>query len=165
MTKIFFFLMNLIKIQRPLGLIPLFKKDMERFIKAQEQWNTYNIALDEIRAGQKRTHWIWFIFPQLKGLGHSYNSEYYGIEDMEEARKYLSHPVLGKRLREITTELLKHHDKTAGIVMGSNIDALKLQSSMTLFDAISPNDIFAECLQIFFGERKDQSTLEKLTHI
>ena len=104
---------------------------MERFLDAQEV--VYTTALAEIRAGRKSSHWIWYIFPQMRGLGHSYNSEYYGIESLEEAREYLHHEVLGERLREITGALLEHRNKSATDILGE-IDAMKLRSSMTLFD-------------------------------
>lgn len=135
---------------------------LERFVKAQETYDTYDTALQEMKNGQKRSHWIWFIFPQLKGFGHSYNSSYYGIDDLEEARSYFNHPVLGNRLREITTVLLFHTDEDVVTLMGSYIDAIKLRSSMTLFDAISPNDIFAQVLDAFFDGERDGKTLTKI---
>lgn len=135
---------------------------MNRFIEAQDAFGSYEIALQEMKNGQKQSHWIWYIFPQLKGFGHSYNSRYYGINDVEEAKAYLSHPMLGKRLREITTVLLSHTDEDVVTLMGSHIDAVKLRSCMTLFDAISPNDVFAQVLETFFEGKKDGKTLAKL---
>lgn len=135
---------------------------LERFIEAQNSYNTYKTALHEMQNGQKRSHWIWFIFPQLKGFGHSYNSHYYGIDDEEETKAYLNHPVLGKRLRKITSVLLSHKDEDIVTLMGSYIDAIKLRSSMTLFDAISPNDIFAQVLDAFFDDKRDDKTLAKI---
>ncbi len=137
---------------------------LDRFIEAQDAYGTYCRALQEVKAGQKRSHWIWYIFPQLKGFGHSYNSQYYGIDDIEEAKAYLGHPVLGKRLREITKVLLTHADEEAVMLMGSHIDAIKLRSSMTLFDVVSPNDVFDKVLEAFFDGRKDKRTLAKLAN-
>ena len=125
--------------------------DLQRFLRAQEI--AYPVALQEIRSGGKQSHWIWYIFPQLKGLGWSYNSQYYGLDGVDEARAYLAHPLLGARLREITQTLLTHRGKRSILeLMGSSIDVLKLRSSMTLFDQVSPNDIFAEVLQTYFPE-------------
>jgi uncharacterized protein (DUF1810 family) len=123
--------------------------DLERFLTAQA--STYEDALEEIRSGRKRGHWIWYIFPQQKGLGHSYNSKYYGLEGTDEARAYLAHPVLGERLREISGALLIHEGKKdIDSIMGSNIDVLKLQTCMNLFNRVSPNDIFEKVLDAFF---------------
>lgn len=133
--------------------------NLERFVEAQEQ--EYTNALAEIRDGRKRSHWIWYIFPQIKGLGHSYNSEYYGIESLDEARAYLEHEVLGAHLREITTTLLQHRGRLADVMLGG-IDAKKVRSSMTLFDIVSPNDIFAEVIKNFYGGRKCRFTLQRL---
>lgn len=135
---------------------------LDRFIKAQDSLNVYEAALQEMKAGHKRNHWIWYIFPQLKGFGHSYNSEYYGLDDIEEARAYLEHLVLGKRLREITTVLLDHTDEDAITLMGSHIDAIKLRSCMTLFDFISPKDVFSQVLDAFFESKRDKRTLAKI---
>ena len=123
--------------------------DLERFVTAQAA--DYADALDDIRNGRKRGHWIWYIFPQQKGLGHSYNSEYYGLDGIDEARAYLAHPVLGARLREISEALLIHEGKRdIDTIMGSSIDALKLQTCMNLFNRVSPNDIFEKVLDAFF---------------
>lgn len=125
--------------------------DLQRFIDAQSE--DYALALSEIRQGMKRSHWIWYIFPQIKGLGFSYNSEYYGISSLQEARDYLNHEVLGKRLQEITASLLLHRGKDIELIMG-DIDAVKLKSSMTLFDAIKSGGVFGEVLDEFYaGER------------
>lgn len=100
-------------------------------------------------------HWIWYIFPQQKGLGHSYNSEYYGLDGVEEARAYLNDPILGTRLREITQALLAHKgQRTIRQLMGSGIDVLKLKTSMKLFDKVSPNDVFSEVIEAFFAKQK-----------
>ena len=123
--------------------------DLERFVTAQAA--DYADALDDIRNGRKRGHWIWYIFPQQKGLGHSYNSEYYGLDGIDEARAYLAHPVLGARLREISEALLIHEGKrNIDAIMGSSIDVLKLQTCMNLFNRVSPNDIFEKVLDAFF---------------
>ena len=130
--------------------------NLERFIEAQK--NSYQTALDEIKNGYKSSHWMWFIFPQLDGLGFSYMAKLYGIKNLEETSQYLSHPVLGERLREISGELLKHKDKSACEILGE-IDAMKLKSSMTLFDFVSPNEIFNEVLLMFYNGAKDEKTL------
>lgn len=136
--------------------------DLNRFLHAQDDFGIYRQALREMKAGRKTSHWIWFIFPQLKGLGHSYNSIYYGIESLKEAEDYLADPVLGKRLREITSEVLSHKDDDILVIMGSGIDAKKFRSSMTLFDAVCPNDIFAEALEAFFSGQRDPRTLQSV---
>ena len=129
--------------------------DLDRFITAQE--TIYAQALKEIREGQKKGQWMWCIFPQIKGLGHSYNSEFYGISSKEEAKAYLDHPVLGARLREITKALLDYNNKTADAILGYP-DVLKVRSCMTLFDLVSPNDIFNEVLYKYYeGQRCDKT--------
>lgn len=129
--------------------------DLERFIEAQEM--NYAQALREIKEGEKRGHWIWYIFPQIKGLGHSYNSEFYGISSKEEAKAYLEHPVLGKRLREITQALLDCNNRSADDILGFP-DVLKVRSCMTLFDLVLPNDIFNDVLYKYYeGQRCDKT--------
>ena len=121
---------------------------LERFVKAQE--NTYETALSEIKNGKKETHWMWFIFPQLRGLGTSSMSNIYGISGLEEAKAYLKHPVLSKRLYKICHELLEHKDKSVYKIFG-DIDAMKLKSSMTLFALVDEcYDEFNEVLMCFF---------------
>ena len=133
-----------------------------RFLRAQGcASGGYNDALQEVTDGYKRKHWIWYIFPQIKGLGFSYNSEYYGINGLEEAKAYLEHEILGKRLREITNALLQHEGKTAREIFGG-IDAMKAKSSMTLFDLIAPNDIFAHVLEKFYGGQRCELTLKRM---
>ena len=128
--------------------------DLERFIEAQKY--DYDGALREIKNGLKQGHWIWYVFPQIKGLGHSYNSEFYGISSKEEAKAYLEHPVLGVRLREITQALLDC-SRTADDIFGYP-DVLKVRSCMTLFDLVSPNDIFNDVLYKFYeGQRCDKT--------
>ena len=136
--------------------------NIERFIEAQNTSNTYRQALVEMQQGHKQTHWIWFIFPQLKGFGHSAYSQYYGLADTDEARTYLAHPLLNERLREITKAVLLHDNMDVKRVMGSSIDAVKLKSSMTLFDVVCPNDIFEEVLKTFYGGDRDSLTLNKI---
>lgn len=132
---------------------------LQRFIEAQN--DSYDQALKEIRNGRKLTHWIWYIFPQMKGLGFSYNSEYYGITSLQEARDYLENELLRKRLFEITESLLMYKGKDIESIMG-DIDALKLKSSMTLFDAVQPGGIFGEVLDEFYGGERCRRTLEKI---
>lgn len=136
--------------------------DLLRFIKAQSlPYSGYSTALEEIKAGRKRSHWIWYIFPQLKGLGHSYNAEYYGIAEREEAEAYLADATLGLRLREISLALLAVNGKSASEILGG-IDAMKVKSSMTLFDAISPGDVFAAVIDKYFDGKRDGLTLKML---
>ena len=131
---------------------------LERFVKAQT--NTYEVAMNEIKNGRKRTHWMWFIFPQLRGLGMSSISRYYGLESLDEAKAYLDHPVLSGRLYEACGELLKHKDKSAFDIFG-DIDEMKLKSSMTLF-ALTNEDytIFDEVLEHFFSGEMDEVTVK-----
>ena len=131
--------------------------NLERFLTAH-QYN-YENALREITDGRKRTHWIWFIFPQLAVLGRSANAKYYGISGYDEAEAYLEHPILGARLREITMALLQHRGESAVDIFG-DIDAVKVRSCMTLFDAVSPDDIFQEVLDAFYGGTYDKMTLD-----
>ncbi len=116
------------------------KFNLERFIEGQKLY--YEQALQEIQDGMKRSHWIWFIFPQLAILGHSWHAKYYGISGYDEAEAYLKHPILGERLREATRLLLTHQEMAATDIFG-DLDAMKVRSCMTLFDAVSPDDIFA----------------------
>ena len=131
---------------------------LERFLDGQRFG--YDTALAEMVKGRKMNHWIWYIFPQIKGLGHSPNAQFYGIRDLDEAREYLAHPVLGQRLREITNAVLSHKDEDIYEIMGSSIDALKFRSSMTLFDQVSPDDIFADALDVFYAGQRDPRTIE-----
>lgn len=133
---------------------------MERFIEAQERH--YQLALTEVQAGKKQSHWIWYIFPQMRGLGRSYFAHMYGIRDREEAEEYLNHQVLGKRLREITSALLAHEERTAEEIFG-DLDAMKVKSCMTLFDIISPEDIFSEVLRRFYSNTRCEITIAMLS--
>lgn len=134
------------------------EQDLNRFIKAQE--NSYEQALSEIKAGRKRSHWMWYIFPQFKGLGFSETSKYYSIKDLDEAKRYLNHPILGERLKTITNELLALNENNANKVFGSP-DDLKLKSSMTLFATIniSEENIFNAVLDKYFNGQTDNKTL------
>ncbi|HVG17353.1 MAG TPA: DUF1810 domain-containing protein [Chitinophagaceae bacterium] len=131
---------------------------LQRFVDAQEK--SYAAALSEIRKGRKESHWMWYIFPQIKGLGFSSTAQYYAIKHLEEAREFLSHPVLGKRLVDISSELLKLETSDPHKVMGTP-DDLKLKSSMTLFAAVEDTDpVFTKVLDKFFKGSKDQRTLQ-----
>ena len=131
--------------------------DLNRFHEAQTVH--YQTALSEIKDGYKRSHWMWFIFPQIKGLGRSSTAQYYAISCIDEAKAYLADEVLGGRLREICGELLKHSDRSVQGILGG-IDSMKLKSSMTLFDIVSPNDVFDKVLDTFYFGERDNLTLE-----
>ena len=136
--------------------------DLERFVTAQDTgWGTYSEALREMKEGHKQGHWIWYVFPQIKGLGHSYNSEFYGIGSKDEAKAYLEHVELGKRLREITKALLDCNNPSAYNILGFP-DVLKVQSCMTLFDLVSPNDIFNEVLDKYYEGKRCEKTIKRL---
>ena len=130
---------------------------LERFLQAQE--GVYEMALGEIRAGLKQRHWIWFIFPQLRGLGYSPMAVTYGLQDLAEAKSYLAHPVLSQRLIEITEALLAHKNKPIEAILGE-LDAKKLCSCMTLFSQLSPEgSVFHQALAAFYKGRPDRHTL------
>lgn len=131
--------------------------NLTRFIQAQKR--DYDIALAEIRAGKKVSHWMWYIFPQLKGLGRSSTSEYYGLSGIKEAQAYLSDPILKARLIEITDAVIAHKDKSAEEIFGG-IDAKKLRSCMTLFSIAAPDiPVFEAVLEQFFHGVPDMNTL------
>lgn len=133
------------------------KNDLQRFIDAQA--NDYSEALSEIINGRKRTHWMWYIFPQIKGLGMSETSRLYAIKDLREAAEFLNHPVLGSKLIRICNELLNLKSNDAHSIFGSP-DDLKLRSSMTLFSSVpSANPVFQKVLDKFFEGKKDEKTL------
>ena len=136
----------------------MYINSLDRFVTAQKL--IYPTVLDEIKSGKKRSHWMWFIFPQHKDLGRSSISCYYGISSLDEAIAYLEHPVLSGRLYELCGELLKHKDKTALEIFG-DIDEMKFKSSMTLF-ALTSEDytIFDEVLESFFGGEMDEITVK-----
>jgi uncharacterized protein (DUF1810 family) len=134
--------------------------NLQRFLDAQK--NDYADALREIKQGYKQSHWIWFIFPQMRGLGRSPMAENYGIKSIEEARAYLEEPILKKRLIEISSALLKHKGKSTAYEILGTLDAIKVRSSMTLFDHVMPNAIFADVLDAFYNGERDVMTLELL---
>jgi uncharacterized protein (DUF1810 family) len=135
--------------------------DLERFLNAQK--DSYQTALAEIKNGRKRSHWMWYVFPQIAGLGFSSTSKFYAIKDIGEAESYLVHNVLGARLIEISNALLEIEGKTANQIFGSPDDA-KLRSSMTLFGALrETNPVFQQVLDRYFGGAKDRRTLELMT--
>lgn len=133
--------------------------DLERFVAAQEP--AFETALAELRAGHKQSHWMWFVFPQMRGLGRSTTSEFYGIASRKEARAYLAHPLLGARLREATELVFSHRDVSAHAIFGTP-DDMKFRSSMTLFDWIDPDGPYGPALSAFFEGCKDQVTIELL---
>lgn len=141
--------------------------DLKRFVDAQA--GDYAQALTEIKNGRKRSHWMWYIFPQLNGLGFSEMARFYGIRDLQEATAYLAHPVLGPRLIAISQALLAHKDQSASQIMGSP-DDLKLRSSMTLFSRVDGADpsqgsqVFQAVLDTFFGGEPDPKTISMLTN-
>ena len=131
---------------------------LQRFVDAQDDDGTYESVLRELRDGRKRSHWMWFIFPQIAGLGQSPTSRRYAISSLEEARAYVEHPVLGPRLEECTRALLQRTGASARDIFGG-IDALKLRSSMTLFHRADPdNALYSEVLDRYFGGEPDSAT-------
>lgn len=150
--------------------------DLQRFVEAQDEGSTYERALGELRAGRKTSHWMWFVFPQIAGLGQSAMSQRYAIESLEEAQAYLDHPVLGPRLVECAQALLAHEGLTAREILGE-IDAVKLRSSMTLFACatriakpqtkptidssrgLGETKAFERVLERYFGGDLDDATL------
>jgi uncharacterized protein (DUF1810 family) len=136
--------------------------DLDRFVAAQDDGDTYERALREIEAGRKATHWMWFVFPQLAGLGSSSMARRYAISGADEARAYLAHPVLGPRLRACATAAAAIEDGRIEQAFGP-IDTIKLCSSMTLFEAVAPSDPdFARVLDRHFAGNRDTRTLERL---
>ena len=135
---------------------------LQKFIDAQQK--DYDIALAEIKQGRKRSHWMWYIFPQIQGLGFSETSKYYAIKNKVEANAFLKHPLLGTRLIQICQALLWLQDKDAGNIFGYP-DDLKLKSSMTLFASLAGADpVFQSVLNKFFGGKKDEKTLQILNN-
>jgi uncharacterized protein (DUF1810 family) len=132
--------------------------DLERFVAAQDTAGTYERALGEIRRGRKSSHWMWFVFPQVAGLGRSAMSQRYAIGGLDEARAYLDHPVLGQRLVECATALATTSERSAVEIFGG-VDAQKLRSSMTLFRRAAPNQpVFARVLDSYFDGEADLET-------
>jgi len=131
--------------------------DLTRFIAAQE--GVYGQAFAELRQGRKQSHWMWFVFPQIAGLGSSPKARLYAIASADEARAFLAHPLLGDRLRDCAAAILAHRERGAEAIFGA-VDALKLRSSMTLFEAVADDPApFAEALGAFYGGERDAATL------
>lgn len=134
--------------------------DLQRFVEAQNP--VYDQVMQELQAGRKRSHWMWYVFPQLDGLGHSAMAERYALAGIDEARAYLAHPLLGPRLQACVTALLQHHDKSAREMLGSP-DHLKLRSCLTLFAQATPgNPLFQAALVQFYDGEPDALTLARL---
>jgi uncharacterized protein (DUF1810 family) len=139
--------------------------DLARFVAAQDANDTYDNALAELRAGRKTSHWMWFVFPQIAGLGRSPTAQRYAIADLEEARSYLAHPVLGPRLRESAEAMLAHAGSLGAFDVLGGIDAMKLRSSATLFARAAAADdaaLFEAVLAAFFDGDPDPATLDRL---
>jgi uncharacterized protein (DUF1810 family) len=135
---------------------------LQRFVDAQDRDGTYDVALEELRAGRKRSHWMWFVFPQIAGLGRSPMAQEYAIGSLDEARAYLEHPVLGPRVRESARVLTEHAGLSPEDIFGG-IDAMKLRSSMTLFAHAGPDEpVFAAVLERFFGGDRDAATESRI---
>lgn len=136
------------------------KNNLDRFIEAQK--HIYNQALQEIKNGKKESHWSWYIFPQIKGLGHSERANYYAIENIEEAINYINNPLLRERLIEISNALLSVEGKTAIEILGC-VDAMKVKSSMTLFYIVCPEEkTYIEVLNKYYEGEKDERTIQLL---
>ena len=137
--------------------------NLQRFEEAQAE--LYAIALRELGRGQKQSHWMWFIFPQLAALGRSHTARFYGLSGLAEAKAYLAHPLLDPRLLACVRELLRHAPTAPSILLGE-VDALKLLSCLTLFHAADPADpVWTEALQAFYAGRDDPLTLSLLAHL
>jgi uncharacterized protein (DUF1810 family) len=136
--------------------------DLGRFVEAQDRDGAYEQAVAELRRGRKQGHWMWFVFPQLRGLGHSAMAVRYGIATLDEARAYLAHPVLGPRLRECAAIVAGTERSSADAILGT-VDAVKLRSSMTLFARADPAEpVFGRVLDRFFDGAPDARTIERL---
>ena len=136
--------------------------DLARFVDAQDAGGTYESALRELRAGRKRSHWMWFVFPQVEGLGQTPTSQFFGVRGLAGATAYVAHPVLGPRLVAAARVLADLRGDDAVAVLGST-DAMKLRSSMTLFAAADPDEpVYVEVLDKYFGGRHDDATLSRL---
>ena len=134
--------------------------NLQRFIDAQD--GIFEQAIDELRRGRKQSHWMWFIFPQLAGLGRSPTAQFFGLSSIDEARAYLAHPVLGVRLRESVEAIVPWSKRLSAEEILGPIDALKLKSSLTLFDQVEPDALFRTGLDRFFAGKKDERTLALL---
>jgi uncharacterized protein (DUF1810 family) len=137
--------------------------DLQRFVAAQQ--STFADALGELVAGAKRSHWMWFVFPQLAGLGRSPTARHYALGSLGEARAYLAHPLLGPRLRQCVEALGRWAGKRSAEQILGAVDALKLRSSLTLFDRVEPHGAFARALDSFFAGAPDERTLELLAAV
>ena len=135
--------------------------NLQRFLDAQK--DNYFMALREMKEGSKQTHWMWYIFPILKGQGHSNMARKYWLDGQEEAKAFLAHPVLGKRLRDITEAVSTHPEKSIQSIMSSGTDTWKFHVCMTIFDALSPNDVFAKAIDTFYNGQRDKRTLDLLS--
>jgi uncharacterized protein (DUF1810 family) len=136
---------------------------LSRFVTAQDR--IYDRVLAELKSGRKRSHWMWFVFPQIEGLGFSSTTRYYSIKSLEEAQRYLKHPVLGKRLRECTETILALEDLSASSIFGYP-DDLKLKSSMTLFTGVAePQSIFSRVLDKYYQGTRDERTVAILERL
>lgn len=133
---------------------------LARFVAAQS--GVYDLALAELRAGEKRTHWMWFVLPQLRGLGHSIMADRYGIEDLGEAQAYLQHELLGARLRECVGTILRHAGRRSAAEILGIVDAIKFQSTLTLFEAAGGELLFGQALDAFYKGERDRRTLAML---
>ena len=146
-----------LKIYRAAGLMGCMDSfDLQRFVTAQAP--VYAQVVGELRDAYKRSHWMWFVFPQLRGLGVSATAQFYGLSGLEEARAYLDHPVLGMRLRECTALVLAAKPETLNAIFGSP-DDVKFCSCMTLFDRVSPDDVFSLALDRWCEGKRDERTL------
>lgn len=134
--------------------------NLNRFLEAQDK-GLFEFVVDELRTGKKRTHWMWFIFPQLKNLGQSPKAKFFGISDAEEARAFMANDVLSRRLREVSEIVLSLPEDNPEEIFGW-LDSLKLKSCMTLFDYVMPNDVFDKVLNKLYGGERDQLTLKYL---
>ena len=136
--------------------------DLQRFVDAQDRGGTYESTVEELRRGRKTTHWMWFVFPQIEGLGRSEMARRYAITSLEEAQAYVEHPVLGPRLLECT-QILAGGDHGSAVQILGSVDAQKLRSSMTLFLAAAPNEpLFQQVLDRYFEGRADPETERRL---
>jgi uncharacterized protein (DUF1810 family) len=134
-------------------------EDLQHFVDAQAR--VIDRVRQELKAGAKKSHWMWFVFPQIKGLGHSETARRYAIHSLQEAKAYLAHPVLGSRLRECTRAALAVNGKTAAEIFGFP-DDLKFRSSMTLFAHASPEPVFRQALEKYFGGEEDPETVKRI---
>ena len=132
---------------------------LQRFVDAQQP--TYEVALKELQGGEKRSHWMWFVFPQLASLGRSPTAQFYGIRSLQETRAYLAHPLLGQRYRESVGAILEWAERKSAPEILGDVDAMKLRSSLTLFENASGDALFARALGAFFGT-PDEATLRLL---